>query len=269
MSYTNVELVKHYLELSFPIQTRVFDQTVVLENDDYVTFFGGSIDESSLKVKSLRNNDLIKMNLTLDSSTVSLSSTPLVIGSVVVASDSSLGTIYIENEDYVIDYSYSKLIIKSNGTLSIGMTVTVWYLEYYIYSSGDYQVDSSKGAVKRKANGNITTGERVYLDYTPVYTSYTDEILNNAVIEANGLIEQAVDPKKQFGADPVLQSTATYRALEIICRASASRELSSSKSDDRTALAWMKLADHYAQRSEHLLGSFRPPFENLSTPTHS
>jgi hypothetical protein len=75
-----------------------------------------------------------------------------------------------------------------------------------------------------------------------------------------------VDPDRQFGADPALQAAATYRALEIICRAAAARELSSLRGEDRTAIAWMKLADAHAERSEHLLRLFRPPYAGPSAP---
>ncbi|MEW5995224.1 MAG: hypothetical protein AB1744_12655 [Candidatus Zixiibacteriota bacterium] len=93
-------------------------------------------------------------------------------------------------------------------------------------------------------------------------------MLNKAVLEANALVERDIDPDRQFGADPVLQSGATYRALEIICRASAARELSRARGEDRTALAWMKLADGYAARADQVLRSFHPPFTGPSTPQH-
>jgi hypothetical protein len=78
-----------------------------------------------------------------------------------------------------------------------------------------------------------------------------------------------VDPDSQFGADPVLQASATYRALEIICHAAAARELSSLRGEDRTAVAWMKLAETYATRSEQLLRLFRPPYTGPTAPVHS
>lgn len=270
MSYTNTELVRHHLVASFPVQGQVYDQAIVLEGDDYITFFGGAVDEVSLVVKSIQNNEPTRLNLTLSSEVTALPTSPIVRGSIVVASDSSLGTIYTENGDYVIDYFGGAIRIKGGGNLSVGQTVTVWYLAYFLYLQGsDYRIDSSRGAIRRVSSGDIVSGETVYLDYAPVNADYTDAILTHAVVEANGLIESAVDPQRQFGADPVLQTAATYRALEIVCRASAARELSRLTGDDKTALAWMKLADHYSQRSDQLLGSFRPPCSSPTSPTHS
>lgn len=270
MSYTNVELVRHYLTAAFPTQERIYDQPVILEDSDYVTFFNGAVEQSSLMAKSLQSNEPTRVTVTLSSGTTSLASSPLVRGSVVVASNSSLGSVYIENVDYIIDYALADLIIKGGGALSTGQTVTVWYQNYFAYTAGsDYQVDADRGRAKRLSGGDIASGETVYLDYSAVYKSFNEEILNNAVLEANGLIEKEVDPDGQFGADPVLQACATYRALEIICRASAARELSSLRGEDRTAVAWMKLAETYAARSDQLLRSFRPPFDGPTAPVHS
>ncbi|MFQ6008093.1 MAG: hypothetical protein ACE5K8_03990 [Candidatus Zixiibacteriota bacterium] len=270
MSYTNIELVKHHLVSDFPAQERIQDQTVVLEGGDYVTFFNGAVEESSVTIKSIQSNELTRATVTLGSGRTSLASSPLVRSSVVVASDSSLGTIYTENVDYIIDYAEADLIIKSGGSLSAGQTVTVWFLTYFVYAVGsDYQVDADSGRLKRLGSGAIASGETVHLDYSPVYKSFNEEMLNNAVLEANGLIEKEVDPDGQFGADPVLQASATYRALEIICRAAAARELSSLRGEDRTAVAWMKLAEAYAERSDRLLRLFRPPYTGPTAPVHS
>ena len=270
MSYTNVELVRHHLVADFPTQENIYDQAVILKGSDYATFFNGAIEESSLTVKSQQSNDLTSATVTLGSGGTSLASSPLVRGSVVVASDSSLGTIYTENVDYIIDYPLSVLTIKSGGALSAGQTVSVWYLAYVIYTDGsDYQADVNRGRIRRLSGGDIAPGETVYLDYSPIYQSFNEEMLNNAVLEANGLIEKEVDPDGQFGADPVLQASATYRALEIVCHAAAARELSSLRGEDRTALAWMKLAETYTTRSELLLRLFRPPYTGPAAPVHS
>jgi len=86
-------------------------------------------------------------------------------------------------------------------------------------------------------------GEAVWLDYQPVYVSVADEIVDNAVAMANGMVENELDPDRQFEVDPTLAAGATYRALEIVCRAAASRELSAQRGGDRMAATWLKLAD--------------------------
>jgi len=270
MLYTSVEKVRQHLLSVFPVYERIFDQLVVLTDIEFATFFGGAVDETSFKVKSRHTNELKRVNVTLGVSSTSLPDSLLVRDSVVVGSDSSLGTIYVENVDYIIDYSAGILTIKSGGALSPGQNVTVWYGYFVTYNaSSDYVVNSSDGSLRRTANSDIASGETVYLDYAPIIQSYNDVIIQNAVDEANGLIEKTIDPEQQFGIEPLLQIAATYRAVEIVSRASAARELSSQRGEYNVALSWIKLADEYARRSDELLKSFRPPLSGPSAPAIS
>lgn len=270
MLYTSVEKVKQHLTSVFPVQDRITEQLVVLENTEAVTFFGGTVSSLDFKVKSKQTNDLIRQSVTLGNPATTLPDNLIFRGSVVAASDSSLGIIYTENIDYIIDYEAGTFTIKSGGALSAGQTILIWYANYTSYTKGvDYSLDSEKGSLKRIASGTITAGESVYLDYTPVYQSYTEELLQNAVDESNSLIEKTVDPDRQFGIEPALQAAATYRALEIISRSSAARELSSLRGHDRVAAAWLKLVESYGGRADSLLKSFRPPFNSASAPVHS
>ncbi|MDH3890919.1 MAG: hypothetical protein OEV49_07515 [candidate division Zixibacteria bacterium] len=270
MSYTNVELIRHHLVSAFPTAEQVVNQALYFKGDDYLPFFNGAIDGSVLKVKTLKSNSLSRSSITLGSSPVSVAASPIAPGSVVVASDSSMGTLYVENTDYAIDYSVGTIAVKSGGSLSVGQAVTVWYQTFATYTDGaDYQVRVDSGEIKRVVSGEIIDGETVFLDYSPIYDSFNDDVLNNAVAEANSLVEQEVDPDGQFGADRTLQAAATQRALAIVCRTAAARELSSRRGEDRTALAWMKLSDQYAAGSEQLLNRFRPPAQGPSAPVHS
>lgn len=270
MSYTNVTLVGHHLATAFPVYGAVSDQPAVLDNADYVSFFSGAIEESSLKVKSVQSSSPDRVVLTLVSGTNRLTANPIKEGSVVVASDSSLGTVFVENVDYVIDYASGDLLIKAGGALAVDDNICAWYVPYVTYVAGsDFQVRADLGEIRRLTGGSIASGETVFLDYTPVYQSHTEEILGAAVQEANGQIEREVDPSGSFGADSVLQAAATYRALSIICFASAARELSSMRGEDRSAVAWMKLAESFAKQSSQLIAEFRPPFDGPSGPVHS
>lgn len=270
MLYTSVEKVKQHLIPVFPVRDTVFDQPVILSNSDFVTFFGGAIDSDSLKVKSIQSNYLKKTNITLGSESTSLPDQLLIRETFVAASDSSLGTVYTENVDYIVDYANGRLTIKSGGAFSPGMTIYIWYGYYDTYNnSSDYAIDASNGKIRRTANGDITSGETVYLDYQPLLESFNDVIIQNAVDEANALIEKTIDPDQQFGVEPVLQTAATYRAVEIVSRASASRELSSLRGEHNVALTWIKLAEEYSSKADKLIESFRAPFSGPSSPTHT
>ncbi len=270
MSYTNAEQVRHHLVTPYPLEAEVVDQPIVLTGSDYVRFYGGAVHQSSLRVKSIQDHIPSRSTVGFTNGVATITSAPIAVGSVVVASDSSLGTVYDENADYVVDYTQARLTVKSGGALSGSQQVAVWYLPYLLYVEGtDFSLNAARGEIKRLATGSIADGETVRLDYQPVYVCVADEIVENAVAMANGMVEGEVDPDRQFEVDPTLSAVATYRALEIVCRAAASRELASQQGGDKTASVWLKLADDHARRSDELLSSFRPPYDGLRTPVHS
>jgi hypothetical protein len=270
MSYTNVEQVRHHLITDYPVSGQTLDQPVILAGTDYVDFYGGSILDTSIQVKSIRTNSPVAATVVLQNGQTVLSGGPVVSGSLVVASDSSLGQVYEENTDYVFNTTTGRLTVKEGGELSPDQTLAVWYLPYALCAQGaDYSLDADRGRIRRLAGGSIADGETVWLDYQPVHLSIADEIVENGVAMANGLIEREVDPERQFEVDPTLSAAATYRSLEIICRAAAARELSSRAGGAVVANAWMKLADDYSGRSDLLIKSFRPPYDGPRPPRHS
>jgi hypothetical protein len=133
----------------------------------------------------------------------------------------------------------------------------------------DYALDAPSGKIRRLALGTIDAHETVYLDYAPLTTVHDDALIEAAVVEANGQVAAEVDPDREFGADPVIQSAATCVALAIVCRGSAARSLTSATPADRAALAWLQLAERYAERGENLMRRYRGPYSAPSVPARS
>jgi hypothetical protein len=267
MSYTTVDQVRHHLVTSVAKHERIRNQQLVIYTDREVPFYGGPVDESSLLVKSVRSATLQRVSKELASGANPVGQSNLVRGSVVVASDSSLGQVFEESHDYVVDYDGGSINVKDSGCLEVGMTVCIWFSPYVVYKSGtDYQVDCNRGEMRALVSGGIANRETVELDYSPVYTDLSDEIVNQAVLMANSMIEQEIDPEQQFGANPILTAGATFRALEIVSRVAAGRDLAMHPRGDRTAPGWMKLADDYRARADQLLKCFRPPVSGPSLP---
>jgi hypothetical protein len=151
VSYTSIDQIRQHLVSEFPLQERVYSQPLVLEGAEDVSFYGSAVDADSLLVKSLRPGQAARLQVQLSSGATSISSSPLVRGTVVVASDSSLGTIYTENIDYVIDYTAGNLSLKSTA-LQVEQTVVVWLLPYHVYVQDvDYKADFSRGVIRRLA----------------------------------------------------------------------------------------------------------------------
>ena len=269
MSYTNIELIKKHIEFIQPVSESIFNQLVVCNSNSGIKIFNGSILENSVKVKTINSTKPTKKTVTISEDSFAIHTTPIVRDSLICASDSSLGRLYTEHIDFVIDYQNAVCTIKAGGQLALTDTITFFFIPYSVYSeNSDYKIDYPYGEIQRITTGNIQVGESLYIDYAPVYNNYTDDILTNAVTEANAIIERDVDPNKEFGADLVLQTAATYRTLEILCRSSAMRELIASSKKDNVN-SWLKLADMYLQRAENLVISFKSPYKPLQKPTHS
>ncbi len=267
MSYTTIEKIRSYLAPSTAVAERIYDLLLTIRSNEYITFFGGAVDSDSIRVKSLQTNDPVRKEIQFVDGSVSFSTTEIVRGSVVVASDSSLGTIYVENDDYIIDYENGTVTVKSASSIGATATCTIWYCPYHLYQVGnDYQIDFSYGKIKALSGGTIALNESVLIDFTPCFETFDDSLLGYAVTLANSLIERQIDPDQEFENDPALESAATYSALEIVCRAVVSRELVRSNANDKTASIWIKLADHYQKRTNELIRSFVPPTNSPAAP---
>ena len=269
MSYTNINLVRNYLLETLPNQSKIMNQSIKLTGTDYISFFKGTISSDDFYVKSNQAVNHIRKTQKVLSDTHNFSSVPVIESSVVVASDSSLGTVYTENSDYIIDYTQGNLNFKSSGLIETNQYITIWYKNFTIYVLNvDYSINTDLGQIKRIATGDIADGESVCLDYSPVSTVYDETIIENAVASANGLIESEVDSSGSFGSDRTLQTAATYKALEIICQAAAVRDMAKSYDNNKNVSVWIKLAEMFQKNSEALIKKFRPPFEQLNSPTH-
>lgn len=270
MAYVTLEQLRPYLISNAPSGQQISDLPLRLHGVENVRFHGAAIAPDSLRVKSRRPGLLTRGQFTLAGSPTQISVVPIVFGSILVADNSSLSRIFTENLDYTFDSNNNSLSIKPGGDLIVGTLITVWFEPFQLYTpNDDFSVDCDRAEIRRLASSAIGDGETVFLDFTPLYAPFSDGLLEAAVAEANGLIEREIDPTGQFGADPTLSSAALCRALEIICRAAATRELSSGRDLDRITLAWIKLADDHSARADKLLRSFRPPITSPSLPAIS
>jgi hypothetical protein len=269
MSYTSAEQVSSHLAAKSMPAAPVFDLPVPIDSNESIRFSPVATESGSVVVKVPRARVHTRATLIL-TNPLDFASVPVVPNSVVVASDSSLGQIFLEPVDYLINARDGRLTLRSGSTLTPGSSVTIWYLPYTVLQeSDDYHLDPDASTIRRAPSGNIALTETIFLDFIPQTAHILDEMIQSAVSAANGLIERMVDPDSQFEADPVLGLAATYTALEIVCRSAAARELTFRTGEDRPARTWMQLAGDYASRAESLITGFRPPVTPLSHPTIS
>ncbi len=103
MSYTNVDLIRSHIEYSQPMTDYILDQLLICDTVAYMKIFNGPILDNSVIVKTITNYLPTTKLFSVSETSFTIHTTPIVRGSLVCASDSSLGEIYKENIDFVID----------------------------------------------------------------------------------------------------------------------------------------------------------------------
>ncbi|MEW6016179.1 MAG: hypothetical protein AB1690_12785 [Candidatus Zixiibacteriota bacterium] len=263
MSYTNSELVKKHFVFPETLGLRQREMSVIMEGTDWRELPGGGIVPENLKVRALRDYQPVKEDFPLTETGQALVYADIVSGSLTVAGDSSLGSIYRENIDYYFDYIDSRLKRLPGGLISEGAVVAVWYFRYHLYLEGtDYAVDYQRGRIRRLAGGSIGSGQKVFVDYDIPLDFLSDSVYAQAAAEASSIIEREIDVSRSFGANEALQTAATFLAASLVCRIAAVNG-NSARAD------WVKLAESYRNDYENLLKPFRSPATRLNPPTHT
>jgi hypothetical protein len=190
----------------------------------------------------------------------SLSHANLVPDSAVVAGNLSLDTVYVEGTDYVMDYEQGKLKRVSGTAIPDGGTVYVWYFYYTVHvKDTDYQMDYNAGKLNRTAAGAIADGSTVYVDYTTSAGTVTDDLINEAITEAEDkILARLKDEYSGSSTDQGLKTGATELSLAIICNAKAMDMMLKSPSDeaDGAANQWRAMSLRYDEQAWETLDRF-------------
>jgi len=270
MSYTNKELVKRHVNLQSVPSGKKRSYSVILTENDWADLPGVSLVEKSVAVKTIWGNQPVSENVVLSESEVSLANNNLVQGSVVAASDSSLGTIYSEFSDYAVDYESGTIRRLEGGDIESGSTLIVWYFNYASYIEDiDFQVDYGKGQLRRLVGGGITDRSEVFVDFELSENQLNETAVEEAVSEANAVIGSRLDPSGRYGADATLQTGATFLAVSFVCRMAAAGILPGLKINSSAITGWLALAESYRADFESIIKDFRARPSRLSPPTHS
>lgn len=267
MSYTNVELVRKYISFGNIPGGSQKDYPVTFTGLEKVLLPGHSIVADSVVVKAIGSAEPSYEQVTLGDGAISLAHTQLIPNSAAIATDNSLGTIYIENVDFSLDYNEGTLIRINGGSISGGSKVSLWYSYYTKYNeNSDYSVNYDTGSITRLAGGAIQVGQLVLVDYQLLQSFLNDEIIIEAVNQANAIIEGEVDTGESFGADLVLQTAATYLAISLLCRIEAAGSLRYGGNGDKDTRWWLALAESYRADYASLIKKFHPGASALSHP---
>ena len=255
MAFTNIALVRKHI-LEYQLGTEIMENSPTqLTAADWIQLPHFSISAGSEKVKAKEQFSPTKEDVKINSEEwVNLSHSELILDSVVVASDSSLGKIYVENLDYSVDYEEGKIKSIVSGDIPDNVNVVVWYYFYKIYQKdSDYQIDSSNGKIKRIPSGQIEDGQWVLVDYKVEYGFLSDEVISNSILEANAQVLKFIDSSYYSSTEQSLVTAETYLAVSILCGIKVV-EATNSKTSESSA--WENLSNSYRKKAYVILSDY-------------
>ncbi|MGH8003998.1 MAG: hypothetical protein ACRECJ_04680 [Limisphaerales bacterium] len=257
MPFTNSQLIrKHLIEHSAAGQS-VENFPVKLTGTSPVKLPGAPLLSGSDKVKGKEDGTPKQETVFVTLAGIQLTSTDLIPESVVVASDSSLGAIYVEQVDFAVDYAAGKIRRLAGGALTSDTNITVWYVPFKIYTRGtDYKIDYGKGEITRLVSGVIEEGQTVHVDFKLDPAFLGQEIIENAVAEAEAQVVWRIDASYLDSSDAGLSAGATYLAVSILAHIKSLEAMQAGVSSHQLSRSWAIMSNFYRKRAQEFLAPF-------------
>ena len=257
MPFTNAQLVrKHLIEHSVAGQA-VENFSLKLTGTTPAKLPGAPVLSGSDKIKGKEEETPRQGTVLLTLAGVQLQSTDLIPESVVAASDSSLGTIYVEQVDFAVDYPAGKVRRLPGGALTSDAAVTVWYVPFRVYTRNtDYKIDYGRGELSRLASGVIEDGQTVYVDFKLDPAFLGEEIIENAVAEAEAQVVSRIDAAYLDSSDPGLSAGATYLAVSILAHIKSLESMQAGMPSHQLSRSWAIMSNFYRRRAQEFLAPF-------------
>ncbi|KPL02708.1 MAG: hypothetical protein AMJ90_05005 [candidate division Zixibacteria bacterium SM23_73_2] len=272
MAFTNIALVKKHIIENHLGGDLIKDLSFQLSGDEFLKLPHANLKSGSEKVKGKESFSPTREKINFESdNTAYLSHSELIRDSVVVASDSSLGQIYTENVDYSVDFIRGRISRIESGAIPDGKSVVVWYFFYRVYQrDADYKINYTKGEVKRAGSGVIEDGQWVILDYQIEFGSLGDEVVENAIGEANERVLKFIDTTYHNSADQGLVTAETYLVVSIVCNVKSNQAQSgillSGNQANFLSNAWERLSDSYRKQAFLILSDFAKKIGGFTSP---
>ena len=266
MPFTTVQTVRNHLQESTNLRDSYRDVALEMSGLAANALMHSHLKEGSVVVKGKELGSPRATLVQIESTPVSLGWTNLIPDSVVVASDSSLGRIFIEHVDYHVDHKLGTIERIPDGALAVGATVAVWFFTFRLYQvDSDYSIDYTRGTIRRISSGEIENGQTVFVDYQTQALTLDEEQINNAILEADDLLLSLIDPAHRESSDQSLTTSETYLALAVLCRIKA---LAALQLPGAAAIAanWQELGRSYETDGLKIAARFAARRGCLNTP---
>jgi hypothetical protein len=265
MSWTSLSIIRQHLQDSGIAVDSIRDEKHTLIGTEITQLGHAYISDDSEKVKTIDSVTPYYdgSNRLSGTSWKSLDHESIVSGTFVAASSTLLNTIYIEDVDFVVDYDAGKIKRVADGSIPDNAMVYIWYQYYTVHSrDADYSIDYEAGTLQRLAGGGIADGSQIWADYTLSVFTIMDNLVNQAIIEAEGKILDRLSPDySSDSTDQGLKTGATELTLSIMSREMATEAMRIYASDQAAAIAkqWRELSLRYEQQAWKTLARFLAP----------
>lgn len=270
MPFTSPDLVRAHIANANFGDADLRNAPLILSGASPSALPQAGLKDGSVTVKAQRSNDPVRLNETLGDGWVILSHAQLIEDSVVVAADSSLSAIYIENVDYIVDYANGRIKRIDTGEIDSGQSVTIWYEHYHIYTEGDdFTVNYASGQLTRRSTGIIADGQQILVDYTVALGAVSDDLIDQAIAESGEAVLTIVSETHHESPAPGLVVGATHMAVAQLARMRAASVLADTTINSSIARAasqtWLEIAIQYDRSAHTFLARFASPVSPRSS----
>jgi hypothetical protein len=271
MPFTSPELVRAHLSDLRLGEIAMTGISLVLSGTQATPLPHSGVSQESVVVKAERAAGPTRESRTLAADWLGLYHNQIVPASVLVASDASLSSVYIENVDYIVNNTAGQIRRIAGGAIPAGGNVEIWYRFYHVYALGDdYTVDASGDSLLRRSSGAIADGQTVLVDYRVSLGTVSDRVIDRAIAEAGEAVLAMIDPRYFDEPANSIIIGETHWAVATVCRIRAAVSLTEAGAPGTGARAaaqvWLELAERYDQTGRDHLARFAAPVAPLLSP---
>lgn len=237
----------------------IFNEEVLFEAYDKTHLQYNTIDTGTEIVKAIRQIIPDDETAILNAQTyANLSANLIVPKTVVVANSATLTTLYVENEDYIIDYSNGKIRRTSSTDISDGQTIYIWYLPYVkLTLNSDYNFDYTEGSINRRAGSSIQDGATIYIDYSHSQVDVSDNLIDEVILQTDAMFDKIIKTEFINSTEKAIESAATNYCMYLISLSQAQKTLRLSRTvSDDLGKVWIELSKSYFATANTFLSSY-------------
>ncbi len=262
MSWTSLTTVRKHLQDASVGAAAIENEEQILNGTAISQLAHKSLTSDSEEVKTLDMASPHATAATVLTGTAwkNLEHEDFVPNTMVVTADQALDTVYIEGTDYVVDYENGKLRRVTGTSIPDEGSVYIWYYYFTLHTKDiDYEIAYASGQLNRIDGGAIADGSTVYVDYSTEADTVTDDLINQAILEAEDKIAARLSENYTTSStDQGLITGSTELTLAIVCNAKAMDMMMKLLSNDADGAAkqWKDLSHRFEAQAWRTLDRF-------------